>query len=109
MNRESEAFHWNQLLNPRLELPCLGHSLALGTVPVAAGVVEQTFITAPVATLDMSSLELGAAADDGGYDASMRKGCRVGCLVVTAMDREDIGHLAVLYRIFLGKASLNWG
>ena len=104
-----EVSHWNELLNPRFEPPCLGHSLALGTVPVAAGVVERTFITAPVTTFDMSPLELGTAADDGGYDSSMSKGSRVGCQIVTAMDSEDIGHFAALYRVFPGTALCDRG
>jgi len=104
-----EILYRNELLNPRFEPLRLGHSLALGTVPVAARVVERSFITAPVATLDMSPLELGTTADDGGYDSSVGKGCRVGRLVVTAMDTEDICHLATLYRMLLGTGLRDWG
>jgi hypothetical protein len=104
-----EVPYRNELFNPRFEPPRLGHSLALGTVPVAAGVVERTLIAAPIATLDMSPLELGATADDGGYDSSVGKGCRVRHLVVTTMDTKDIGHLAALYRMLLGTGLRDWG
>ena len=64
----------DELRDSRFQPAGLGHGHTLGAVPVAAGVVDRPFIATPVTTLDMSSLKLGTASDDGGHDPFMSSG-----------------------------------
>src|SRR5271165_3300596 len=90
-----EVRHGQQLSRPRGQPLGARVPLALGTVPIAAGVERDGLMAAADALIAMTTLCRGAAADDGIEHLAMRPGkMRLLLLPKTvARSTDDVGHL----------------
>ena len=69
-----------------------GQRLALGAMPITAGVVSGSFETALVALLEMAAKGGSAAAFDGAHDLELQSRQRMGVAESLAVEAEDIRH-----------------
>ncbi len=94
---EDHVIVWHQQqLGPARGEPVLGRgALALGTMPVAAGVVGDVAMTAVLAGCDMAAEGRGAAALDGRHDLELAEAhvAGVGYTPGRAVGAEDIRDL----------------
>ena len=98
-----EVSYRQKLSHAGIKPACLGHGLALGAMPVPAGIVNRTLKTAQVTSLNAASLIFRAAADDGGDNPPVCTGHGMHHLVLVTMGTKDICNLAAGLRKALRK------
>jgi hypothetical protein len=69
-----------------------GYLLALGTVAVAAGMIQDTFGAAVAATLNVAAKTGRAAVEEVGYDPGLIWWQGMGLAILCNMVTKDIGH-----------------
>ena len=86
-----EVTHWQEFRLACRQPSGLGQGLALGTMPIAAGVVDRALVVAGITLLQMAA-QIGGAADlDGVHHFELSQGQGMGLAVSWAVLSKDVG------------------